>query len=129
MAIKERLFSLNACNIDLTKIKPLNLEGCFPGNANMFAIKGIVNIHSVLLSSFDSRFVTYRSTTATVIETSEGVFYMVPHNRAWSDVNEFLNGTIRSNGIIENLIIFKHSIKSLNAYLSLDYYDCLPLKE
>lgn len=129
MAIKERLFSVNTCCTDLSKISPLNVEECFKGNANMFAIKGIVNIHSVLLSTFDSRLVTYRSTTATVIETSEGVFYMVPHNRAWSDVNEFLNDTIRSNGIIENLLIFKHSIKSLNAYLSLDYYDCLPLKE
>lgn len=129
MAIKERLFSVNTCCTDLSKISPLNVEECFKGNANMFTIKGIVNIHSVLLSSFDSRLVTYRSTTATVIETSEGVFYMVPHNRAWSDVNEFLNDTIRSNGITKNLVIFKHTIKSLNAYLSLDYYDCLPIKE
>lgn len=129
MAIKERLFSLKDCNTDFSKIKPLNLESCFPGNASMFAIKGIANIHSVLLSSFDHRLVTYRSTTATLIETAEGVFYMVPHNRAWSDVNEFLNDTIRSNGDIKNLIIFKHIIKSLNAYSPLEYYDCCPLKE
>lgn len=129
MAIKERLFSLNTCCIDLTKIKPLNVEECFTGNANMFTIKGIVNLHSVLLSSFDSRLVTYRSTTATVIETSEGVFYMVPHNRAWSDVNEFLNDAIRSNNIVKNLCIFKHLIKLLYAYLSLEYYDCCLLKE
>lgn len=129
MTIKERLFSLNTCCIDLTKIKPLNVEECFTGNANMFAIKGIVNLHSVLLSSFDSRFLTYRSTTATVIETSEGIFYMVPHNRAWSDVNEFLNDVIRSYDNIKNLIIFKRTIKSLNAYSQLEYYDCCPLKE